>query len=276
MKSTNSKDRLLEIITQIVTRENRPVSYKDLSAFEWNGQIVKYGYQPLRNLISQLSKEGKIYTVYRSPQSFYAPTGVSFGRASTSPSIYVLKPQLSSKQKSFLKFLKISELKYPAIHDIRLNFVYKGLHELLLKADSNLIISKDDLFNKNITLKDITYDDITLKIIIHNTDKVSVIVSCSDNPIPLDYFGISNLSSMLTRVEERLYQLIHHYPNDLFESNVTITDNISPPIPFHMDWIVTMWHFGHDSEQGFTGEQFEITYKEGLEVIRIYSKKNLT
>jgi hypothetical protein len=39
-----------------------------------------------------------------------------------------------------------------------------------------------------------------------------------------------------------------------------------------MTWIVTMWHFGHDSLTGYTGERFEISWKEGLKVFRIYSK----
>ncbi len=40
-----------------------------------------------------------------------------------------------------------------------------------------------------------------------------------------------------------------------------------------MNWIVKMWHFGRDSSLSYSGELFEITMKEGLEVFHIYSKK---
>ena len=34
-----------------------------------------------------------------------------------------------------------------------------------------------------------------------------------------------------------------------------------------MSWIVTMWHFGQDSLTGYSGEKFEIPWKDGLKVI---------
>jgi hypothetical protein len=40
-----------------------------------------------------------------------------------------------------------------------------------------------------------------------------------------------------------------------------------------MTWIVTMWHFGQDSLTGYSGEMFEIPWKEGLQLFRIYSKE---
>jgi hypothetical protein len=44
-------------------------------------------------------------------------------------------------------------------------------------------------------------------------------------------------------------------------------------MPNHETWIVTMWHFGKDSLTGYTDERFEILWKDGLKVFRIYSKE---
>ena len=34
-----------------------------------------------------------------------------------------------------------------------------------------------------------------------------------------------------------------------------------------------MWHFGQDSLIGYSGEKFEIPWKEGLQLFRVYSKE---
>ena len=40
-----------------------------------------------------------------------------------------------------------------------------------------------------------------------------------------------------------------------------------------MLWTVTMWHFGQDSLIGYSGEKFEIQWKDGLQLFHIYSKQ---
>jgi hypothetical protein len=35
-----------------------------------------------------------------------------------------------------------------------------------------------------------------------------------------------------------------------------------------------MWHFGQDSLTGYSGDMFQIPWKDGLELFRIYSKKS--
>jgi hypothetical protein len=49
---------------------------------------------------------------------------------------------------------------------------------------------------------------------------------------------------------------------------------LKPRIPDHMSWTVTMWHFGQDSLTGYSGDMFQIPWKDGLELFRIYSKKS--
>ncbi|MBA3750992.1 MAG: hypothetical protein H0X03_08925 [Nitrosopumilus sp.] len=266
----NSKERLLEKIRSIVHNENRSVSFKDLLSFDWNGQQINYKHGSLRNLISELLREGKIEVVCRSPQAFYTFPGINFGKAMT-PTYIMASPNLNYKQKTFLKFLRVHELNIPAIHDIRLLFTCEGLRSMLLSTNNDLIESIDKKDNKDIKLKDITLNDITLKTIVHNSNKVTVIVACSDNPIALDYIGIAKLSSALTRVEDRLQRVVEDYTKST--TNQEINKNIEYTVPCHLSWIITMWHFGYDSEPGFSGESIEITWKESLEVFRIYSKK---
>ncbi|MGD9674799.1 MAG: hypothetical protein AB7U98_15135 [Candidatus Nitrosocosmicus sp.] len=268
----NPKERLLDRIKTIVHNEKRYVSFKDLLNFEHNGKTIKYTHGALRNLLSQLKREGQIYTVHRSPQAFYSIPGITFGNKMT-PTCISVTPIFTNKQRIFEKFLKIDKLEYPSIHDIRLTFECKGLRTILLNNDCDLIDTIDEKYNKDITLKDITLDDITLSIKVHNTERISIMVSCSDNPIPINYLGIDKLSSALTRVEERIQSVIDQY----FKSNPdgSTDEDIIKTIPYHMDWIVKMWHFGYDSKARYSGELFEHTLEDGLEVLfRIYSKKS--
>jgi hypothetical protein len=95
-----------------------------------------------------------------------------------------------------------------------------------------------------------------------------VIVACSTNPIPIDILG---LVSGLTRVEERVQRVLDAYYATSAGFNCNDTNNKilhlhtnKYLIPSHMTWIVTMWHFGHDSLTGYTGERFDISWKYGL------------
>ena len=266
----NPKERLLERIATIVLDENRPVTFKDLLCFYYHGEKVSYTHGALRNLISQLLKEGRIIVLFRSPQAFYSLPGINFGNKMT-PTCITVTPPFKCQTKKVSKVLEDNKLEYPSIHDIRLTFEYKGLRTILINSQSDLINSIDEKHNKDITLRDITLDDITLKITLHNSEKISVMVACSNNPIPIDHIGIAKLSSALTRVR-KLQAVIEYYYKANQES--TTNEDVRKTIPFHMDWIVVMWHFGYDSEIGFSGEQFEVTFKQGIEVFRIYSKKS--
>jgi hypothetical protein len=97
---------------------------------------------------------------------------------------------------------------------------------------------------------------------------VSVIVGCTLRPAILDIGGLIPLSIALTRVEERLSGLLE-------ESNKSLSSSSpkSPLIPEHNSWIITMWHFGVDSPNEYTGEKFECTWEQGKNaLIRIYTK----
>ena len=68
-----------------------------------------------------------------------------------------------------MKFLCHLPTDKPAIHDIHLKFPLKGIWPILLSSPSNLIKSKDEKFNKDITLKEIIHDNCNIKTFVHHT-----------------------------------------------------------------------------------------------------------
>ncbi len=187
-----------------------------------------------------------------------------------------------------MQFLDNLPMDKESLHDIRLKFVGKGLWDLLSSsacsiattttstsfppaAISRLVKNRDLTSNKDITLYDIDLKDHTIKTTVHKTDTVSVMVACTDNPIPIDILGLAKLTSGLTRVEERLQRLMVDACSQKHDGNnspIRLSN-----IPSHMNWIVTMWHFGMDSLTAYNGEMFEMPWGDGLNVFRIYSKK---
>ena len=267
----NAKDIFLERMSNIINVEKKSsFSFLDFLSFELNGYKYTYKHPSIRNIFSTLHKEGKIKLVDRTSLALYTLAGTIVEKRITL-SYTTGAINLTYKQKLILKVFKILELDNPAVHDIRLIFTCEGLRSILLSTNSDLIKKIDEKDNKNITLNDITLHDITLKITVHNTDKVTVMIACSDYPIPLNYIGIIHLSNALTRVEDRLQQLVEDYnnkaPKDIHEKKVTCI------VPSHMTWIVNMWHFGQDSLPGFGRDFFDISWREGIEIFHIYSKK---
>jgi hypothetical protein len=85
-------------------------------------------------------------------------------------------------------------------------------------------------------------------------------------PVVSDIGGLIRLSNALTRVEERLSRLVD-------DSNQLLLSPKFHLIPDHNSWIVTMWHFGSDSLEGYAGERYERTWEQGKEaLIRVYTK----
>jgi hypothetical protein len=267
----NAKDAIYNKIKEIVESKGYDVTYKDFQSFNLDG--IEYSFTPgtIRNVFSTLHKEGKIELVCRSPIAFYTLKGMKHEKEMTLRYRGVQNELVNT----YLKIFKIHNLDSPAIHDIRLNFKISNIRTYLLSMESNLIASIDETSNKDIKLKDILLEDVTVKTTVHYTDNISVMIACSDNPIPFDSMGLSTLTSALTRVEERIQrELDMYYQSKLEEQNESICNNDLNKVPHHMNWTVTMWHFGQDSSPGFTGKTFDITWKEVHDFYHIYSKKS--
>jgi hypothetical protein len=268
----NGKQMLFRKMRQIVLLEKRPFTYKELEIFNLNGKAYSFANGTVRNVCSQLRKEGRIELVYRSPQAFLTIKGVKFEKGMT-PNYRGVA--INNTIQKYLKLFKIHKLDYPAIHDIRLKFYSDKILERLKSTNSKLIVSIDAHNNKDTVLKDIIIDNIKIKSTIHNTGTISVMIACSDNPIPFDIYGLTKLSSCLTRVEERLISEMEDYfsvnSKDRCDALLYHDNEL---IPYHMNWIVTMWHFGQDSlVLKTTGLDFDLTVKELTDLCHVYSKK---
>jgi hypothetical protein len=63
-------------------------------------------------------------------------------------------------------------------------------------------------YNKDIHFSTWKFNDILIRVTVHKTDTISIIVACTLRPIPIDYDGISKFTEMLTRTEERITNMI--------------------------------------------------------------------
>jgi hypothetical protein len=154
------------------------------------------------------------------------------------------------------------------LHDIHLRFEVKGIWALL-SINSALRIEP---VNKDLRLPTLKVKELQIKVTIHKSDTVSVVIGCSYAPIAVDCTGIIHLSNALTRVEEKISRLVERC-NDTRTENRIDSCNGNLPIPEHTSWIVTMWHFGTDSITEYTGQKFSSTWEVGQNaLIRAYAK----
>jgi len=138
-----------------------------------------------------------------------------------------------------------------ALHDIRLRFEVDNIWTIIATNHSELKLNK---VSKDIALAPIVTHDLSIKVMIHHTDTVSVIVACSLRPVAVDVKGRVRLSNALTRVEERILRHIEYGPLSIQSSS----------IPDDNSWIVTMWHFGIDSLIEYAGKEFEVAWEDGV------------
>ena len=268
----NAKDKILSSIRKIFFAEQRPFIYKDSVQYKDYSNEAKYAYGKIMNIFSAIKKECLTQLVYHITQTFYTLSGVDSKKEMMTPDHTGVC--LNQVQTKLIKIFEVTKLEKPAIHDIRLLFHVKGLRDILLSNSNNKnVINKIDKKSKDIRLKDIIHDDIIVKTTVHNNDKVTVMVACTENPITIeDPLELSKLTGGLTRVEERLQQEINYYYLKI-NPKTSERDSQQVSVPPHMDWIVKMWHFGRDSSHSYSGKLFEISWKENLDLFHVYSKK---
>ena len=226
----------------LVFHEKKSFSYKDFLKFEVDGNIYGMKHGTFRNKITKLRKKGEVERLYCSPQAFYTLKGHKFGKPVTPNHMVV------SSNNSFYKFLQELPLDKQSIHDIRLKFKVTNIWK---------VFSINPEFHKNNRSNDIMIrawnkGNTIVKIIIHKTDTVSIIVGCSLQPFRLDVNGIIEFFTILARIEERLKNIV--------EDSIPIDQCIKcNQIPDFRSWIATMWHFGRDGLAEFNGEKFSMT-----------------
>jgi hypothetical protein len=294
---------MYEHMAYIVLVEKRPFSFKDFLNFEVNGKEYKMEHGTFRNKISKLNRNGTVELVYNSHIAFYTLKGYksgkfpithdhtggtisynSSGRSSISNNdISITNHNHKSGNGYLYDSIMSLPLEHNSIHDIRLNFKAKGIWSMLYNHynnKSNLELSMNK-YNKDILFSTWKLNDILIRVTVHKTDTVSIIVACTLRPISINFNGISKFTEMLTRTEERITNTIKNIEekdddnknNGSPNSENTIT-SATTNIPHYNTWIVTMWHFGADSRLQCTGEKFSITVKDGRNVLfRVYTKQ---
>ena len=119
-------------------------------------------------------------------------------------------------------------------------------------------------------------DDLIIRVAIHRTDIVSIVIGCSLDPVLLDVNGIIRLTSALSSIRERLSEIVEdrigarEFENENLLSNVYRRAGI---IPHYSQWIVTMWHFGADASIEYSGDRFSASWETTENaILRAYSK----
>jgi hypothetical protein len=259
--------------------EDRPSNYLDCKSFEYNGKTYCMTHGTYRNKISKLKKAGIVETEYNSGTAFHTLKDVHFGKRKKNET---MTPMMTpnhmgvSPVTSVIKDITESSL-YKEIH--KLPPEKRALHDIHLKftvPDIWTVLATSDKYKPNPVSKDIpllymiTSDHLKVRAIVHRTDIVTVSVACSLEPVATDTDGLIRLSNALTRVEERTSKIVDECGNMLPGGYESI------PIPDHSKWVVTLWHFGIDSQnyKELVGDKYCVTWQEGQNVLgRIYSKK---
>lgn len=255
-------DAMLAKMHYIIENEGPIFSYHDFISFKVNGKQYGMTHGTFRNKISKLKRDGIVKVTCYDLFACYTLTGVRLPLIrSMTANRAGIKYHHSSKN-SLYQMIKTLPLKKQSIHDIRLRFEVPNIWNCCSTIRQAEINSK----SKDIKIGDWSEDGVIMKVFVHKTNVVSVMIGCSLNPFPLDSDGIIHLSNSLIRIEERLRTIIA-------SSYIYNKSNEKLTIPSYRNWMVTMWHFGRDSQTDYTGQRFSVTFEQAQGIlIRAYVK----
>ena len=271
-------------MAEIVQTENRPFSHIDfIPHFSIFGKDWSIASGTFRNKVSSLLRRELICVVYYSPQAFYTLKGIHFHKPiiTTADHTWVKNPLLSLLQQQFegeqhpqysnlrianhpiYKIIRNIPFDRNALHDIRLRLRVQGIWNIFIICGENY--QKLNPISKDILFRTFRIDQLIIKVTVHRTDTISIIIGCSSSPIAVDNDGVLRLTNALKVVRESLLRVI--------ESGQT-SQNSNLVIPDVMDWLVTMWHFGADASITYTGEKFFASWKIVQDaLLAVYSKE---
>ena len=281
-------DKIRERMKHIVYKENRLFSFLDFTDLLTKGAF--------RNKMCYKFKN-EVELICYSPMAFYTLKGHNFSNSMTDnhtggtvDSVGTSSTELTNTTtttllqsntnydllpKSFrsylcnlpiYRYIKNIPLGRRSIHDIRLRFVVKGLWSLLSNSSKFQILDS----SKDISITKFERENLIVKVTVHDTDTVSVSIGCTFAPVELDTNGMRRLSNALAITEDRIRREIQKTITKTKEEQAT-TASLS--IPYYGSWIITIWHFGRDSEITYSKKEFNIEYRTTEEIIiKIYDK----
>jgi hypothetical protein len=248
---------ILRKIGYINKTENRPASYDDLKVVEVEGKLQPTDYGTLRNIVSALIKEGRVECPYNSRASFFVLKGIKFGK----------------QKRQALEMKKLSNVidslpeSSRGLHDIHLRFTVPDIWQILFDSGKFKTIQQ----SCDILLPPLIMNGMKIKTNVHRTDTVTVSVACSNNPVHVsaieDLEGVIKLTKALAKTEVSISRILDEC------GHIVPGGYESIPLPDSDSWIVTMWHFGVDSDNYLEVNNY-MTWKDGQTVLlREYKKK---
>ena len=270
-------------MVEIVQTEKRTFSHIDfVPHFRVFGQDWCIGNGTFRNKVSSLLRQGMIYVDYYSPQAFYSLKGIRFQQPIITtldhtgvkdPLLSLLEQQLVGEQQPqnnnrrivnhpIYRVIQNLPFDRDALHDIRLRVRVDGIWNVFSIRSENY--ARFNPISKDILFKIFRIDRLIIRVTVHRTDTVSVIIGCSSSPVAVDADGILRLTNALQTVRESLCKIVIESGKVLQNSKLVI------PV---MDWVVTMWHFGADALITYKGEKFHASWQVGQNaLLAVYSK----
>ncbi len=256
-------DAMLAHMSYIIDNEGPIFSYRDFISFKVNGKQYGMKHGTFRNKISKLKKKGKVIVTCRDVFACYTLTGVRLPRIRPMTPNHTGVNYRHNANNSLYQIVKTLPLKRQCIHDIRLRFEVPNIWKCCSTIHQALINEK----SKDIKIGDWKEGGVIMRVVVHKTDVVTVMIGCTLNPFPLDSDGIIHLFNSLIRIEERLRIIVA-------SSYVYNKSNEELSIPSYKNWIVTMWHFGRDAQTDYYGEKFSVTVENAQGILtRAYVKE---
>ena len=242
-------DAMLERMIHMVYDEHTNFSHKNFL------DLMKP--KTYRNKISKLKKDGIVELDFKSYIAFHTLKDHRFGKAGKPNNMGVT----ISHNDPVYQMIKNLPMDKQSIHDIRLRFEVPNIYYTF---SVNTIFPKDNR-SGDIRLPYWNKNNAIVQVRIHKTNTVSVIITCSREPFPLDYNGIIRFFTTLASIEALLVGIM------LMVSHEKINQNQS--IPDYRKWVITMWHFGRDALSEFSKKEFHVAVEKAQHIIeRIYTK----
>jgi hypothetical protein len=272
-------DAMIKHMKHLVYDEHVPFCYLDFKNFEVDCREYKMAHGTFRNNISRLMKDKVAEVSFKSNLTFYSLKGVKFGRASKMAMTRNHTGVACSPSHPLYRLIRDLPLGTRSIHDIHLKFKSPRIHATISLAHfNNTLVYHHTLLDnsKDIQLLGWIVEDLIIKVAIHRTDTVSIVLGCSLDPVLLDVNGIIRLTSALSSVRERLSEVVEGRIGARDFENKNLLSNVyerAGVIPHYSQWIVTMWHFGADASIEYSGDRFSATWETTENaILRAYSK----
>jgi hypothetical protein len=249
-------DVMKEHMAYLVFNEHKPFSYKDFQFFKVNERSYTVDYGTFRNKISKMRKNGEVEIHTKSNPCFYTLKSHRFGngKSMTDNHTEVINTQKLIHQPLY-QILESTIFGERTVHNLHSCFKAMGIYNVI----NNLKLDEQHFQNsKGISF---TYfiGQFTIIITLYPNDTCTVVIGCSENPVPLDFEGVSKLSIALCRIEEKISRLLN---------------NSSVNLPSYTNWTITLWHIGKDSLAEYSKEMFHCKWDLAEKIaLRIYSKE---